>query len=173
MKRRMFALVGLTLLAMATSTGEAAAATATTYSISQATTTPEFQCTDVSCGTTVSGYTYTGDGTCQTNCSAYPPSPIRATLTFSVTRTYRSDTCKMRRGTGTLDASWPSDPQNPSVQGTFTFRSRGGKVVHLSGEITSSTVPGLFPPAPIRGSVAFPPSPCVGGTASAEVRFVT
>jgi hypothetical protein len=58
----------------------------------------------------------------------------------------------MRSGTGTLDASWPDDASTPSAQGTFSFRSKDGKLVTFSGQITSSTVAGLYPPARSGGS---------------------
>lgn len=150
----------------------AAASTITTYPVPSVSATPHFQCTDFGCGALI-GYDYTGDGTCASGCVGWPTDPIRVTLTFTVTRTYPPSPCKMKSGTGTLDASWPTDPITPSAQGTFSFKARHAKTVTFSGQITSSTVPVLTPSDPIRGFVTFPPSPCTGGTAAAQVSFIT
>jgi hypothetical protein len=173
----MFRRLALTLalasavLAPMISSSPAAASTVTTYSVPSVSATPHFQCNDSGCGALI-GYDYTGDGTCSSGCVGYPTDPIHVTLTFSVTRTFRNNPCKMKAGTGTLDASWPSDPNTPSAQGTFSFKAKGSRT-NFSGQITSSTVPGLFPPSPWRGFVTFPPSPCTGGTAAAQVSFIT
>jgi hypothetical protein len=77
----------------------------------------------------------------------------------------------MQRGTGTLDVTWPSDPTLPSAQGTFTFKAKDSKTVVFAGSITSSTVSVLLQGEPIEGFVTFPPSPCLGGTATAAFTF--
>ncbi len=167
-----FVLVALLLaLVIASSTAFASSTTGTTYSIAAATATPQFQCTDVGCGTAVIGYSYTGQGPCQTGCVGFPADPIDAALTFSVTRTYPPNPCRMQSGTGTLDVTWPNDPSLPSAQGTFTFKARDSKTVAFEGSITSSTVSVLLPNEPIEGFVTYPPNPCLGGTATAAFTF--
>jgi hypothetical protein len=77
----------------------------------------------------------------------------------------------MQRGTGILEMTWPSDPSLPSAQGTFTFKARDSKTVDFAGSITASTLSVLLPGEPIEGFVTYPPSPCVGGTATAAFTF--
>jgi len=78
----------LLVLVMASSTTAfASSTTGTTYSIAQATATPQYQCGEP-CVPILIGYSYTGQGTCQTGCVGFPGGPIDATLTFSVTRTH-------------------------------------------------------------------------------------
>ncbi len=79
--------------------------------------------------------------------------------------------CRMKSGTGTLEASWPDDPTLPAAQGTFTFNAHDSHAVVLAGSITSSSLSVLLPGAAIGGSVTYPPSPCTGGTAQAEISF--
>jgi hypothetical protein len=43
--------------------------------------------------------------------------------------------------------------------------------VVFAGSITSSTVSVLLQGEPIEGFVTFPPSPCLGGTATAAFTF--
>lgn len=70
-----------TVLALAVAPGGA------TYDFAAATATPHFSCTDIGCGALTS-YTYTGAGTCSAGCVGVPPSPLDATLAFSVVRTF-------------------------------------------------------------------------------------
>ncbi len=77
----------------------------------------------------------------------------------------------MQRGTGILDVTWPSDPSLPSAQGTFTFKAQDSKTVDFEGSITASTLSALLQGEPFNGFVTFPPSPCVGGTATAAFTF--
>ncbi len=167
-----FVLVALLLaLVIASSTAFASSTTGTTYSIAAATAAPQFQCTDVGCGTAVIGYAYTGQGICQTGCAGFPSGAIDATLTFSVTRTFPPSPCRMQRGTGLLDVTWPSDPSLPSAQGTFTFKAQDSKTVDFAGSITASTLSVVLQSEPIEGFVTFPPNPCLGGTATAAFTF--
>jgi hypothetical protein len=147
-----------------------ASSTETTYSIAQATATPQYQCGEP-CVPILIGYSYTGQGTCQTGCVEYPAGPIDATLTFSVIRTFPPNPCLMQRGTGILEVTWPSDPNLPSAQGTFTFKARDSKTVDFAGSITSSTLSVLLPGEPVNGFVTYPPNPCLGGTATAGFTF--
>jgi hypothetical protein len=158
------------LLVLASSTTAFASSTGTTYSIAQATATPQYLCTESGC-TILIGYSYTGQGTCQTGCVGYPTDPIDATLTFSVTRTFPPNPCLMQRGTGTLDVTWPSDPSLPSAQGTFTCKARDSKTVDFAGSITASTLSVLLQGEPISGFVTYPPNPCLGGTATTAFTF--
>ncbi|MDP9227096.1 MAG: hypothetical protein M3P18_25270 [Actinomycetota bacterium] len=142
-----------------------AATTTVTYAIAQAAATPVCQCNDTSCGTTVIGYTVTGPGTGQ-----FPPTPTYPssgdfTLTFSVARVFPSDHCRMKSGTGTLDVAWND---STTTTGTFSFKARDSKTLSLSGDITGGTSP-VYPPNPWRGFVAYPPSPCLGGTVPASI----
>jgi hypothetical protein len=165
-------LVALLLaLVIASSTAFASSSTGTSYSIAAATATPQFQCTEPCVVPTLIGYSYTGQGTCQTGCAGFPSDPVDATLTFSVTRTFPPNPCLMQRGTGTLDVTWPSDPLLPEAVGTFTFKARDSKTVDFAGSITSSTLSVLLPNEPIEGFVTFPPNPCLGGTATAAFTF--
>jgi hypothetical protein len=159
----------LLALVMASSTAFASS-TGTTYSIAQATATPQYQCGE-SCVPILIGYSYTGQGTCQTGCVGFPSDLVDATLTFSVTRTFPSNPCLMQSGTGIPEVTWPSDPSLPSAQGTFTFKARDSKTVDFAGSITSSTLSVLLQGEPFNGFVTYPPSPCVGGTATAAFTF--
>lgn len=151
-------------------TPAASAATTTTYSVPQASASPV--CPGEGCLVGgVSGYVYDGDGTCSSNCAGWPSDPTHATLTFSPTRVFASNTCKMKRGTGTIDVSWPSDPFTPSASGSFTFRARQGRL-SVSGQIDSATSGSpLYPSDPIHAFAAYPPSPCVTGTAAVSITF--
>jgi hypothetical protein len=116
-------LVALLLaLVIASSTAFASSSTGTSYSIAAATATPQFQCTEPCVVPTLIGYSYTGQGTCQTGCAGFPSDPVDATLTFSVTRTFPPNPCLMQRGTGTLDVTWPSDPSCPRLWGRSPSR---------------------------------------------------
>ena len=173
MKRTAFALILSLGTMMALATGPATATTtttATTYDVPAATATPQFFCTDFGCGALAS-YTYTGGGTCSAGCAGFPADPVDLTLTFSVARTFPPSPCKMKSGTGTLDASWPNDPSLPTVQGAFTFKARDSHFVNFSGSITTSSLLVLPIGEALGGSVAYPPSPCTGGTAPAEITF--
>jgi hypothetical protein len=168
-------LVGMALaLAMAGGPAEATTATTattgTTYEIASATATPRFFCTESGC-TALTGYTYTGEGACSVGCVGFPPGPLEVTLNFSVARTFPPSPCRMKSGTGTLEVSWPDDPTLPAAQGTFTFNAHDSHAVVLAGSITSSTLSVLAPGAAIGGLVTFPPSPCTGGIAQAEISF--
>jgi hypothetical protein len=46
--------------------------TGTSYDFAAATATPRFFCTDIGCGA-LTGYTYTGAGTCSAGCVGFPP----------------------------------------------------------------------------------------------------
>lgn len=155
---------------LALPSGPAAATTATTYDIAAATATPQFSCTEFGCGA-LTGYTYTGEGACSAGCVGFPPGRVAVTLNFSVVRTFPPSPCRMKSGTGTLDASWPDDPTLPTAQGTFTFNAHDSHAVVLAGSITFSSLSVLLPGAAIGGLVTFPPSPCVGGAAQAQVSF--
>ena len=152
------------------STAFASSTTGTAYSIAQATAMPQYQCGEP-CVPTLIGYSYTGQGTCQTGCVGFPGGPVDATLTFAVIRTYPPSPCRMKSGTGILEVTWPSDPSLPSAQGTFTFKAQDSKTVDFVGSITSSTLSVLLPGEPVNGFVTYPPSPCVGGTATAAFTF--
>jgi hypothetical protein len=166
-----FVLAALLLaLVMASSTAFASSSTGTIYSIAQATATPQYQCTDIGC-TTLIEYSYSGQGACQTGCVAFPSGPVDATLMFTVIRTFPPNPCLMQKGTGLLDVTWPSDPSLPSAQGTFTFKAQDSKSVDFEGSITASTLSVLLQGEPFNGFVTFPPSPCVGGTATAAFTF--
>src|SRR5258708_714160 len=166
-----FLLAALLLaLVMASSPAFASSSTGTAYSTAQATATPQYQCTDIGC-TTLIGYSYTGQGTCQTGCVGFPSGAIDATLTFSVTRTFPPSPCRMQRGTGLLDVTWPSDPSLPSAQGTFTFKAQDSKTVDFAGSITAIPLAVLLQGEPIEGFVTFPPTPSLGGTATAAFTF--
>ena len=170
MKRAALALVLVVGTAFALASGPAEATTATTYDIASATATPRFLCTEFGCGA-LTGYTYTGEGTCSAGCVGFPPGLVDVTLNFSVARTFPPSPCRMKSGTGTLEASWPDDPTLPAAQGTFTFNAHDSHAVVLAGSITSSSLSVLLPGAAIGGSVTYPPSPCTGGTAQAEISF--
>jgi len=157
-------------LVMASSTAFAGSSTGTTYSIAQATATPQYQCTDIGC-TTLIGYSYSGQGTCQTGCIGFPSGPIDATLMFSVIQTFPPNPCHIQRGTGILDVTWPGDPSLPSAQGTFTFKAQDSKTVDFEGGITTSTLSVVLQGEPVNGFVTFPPNPCAGGTATAAFTF--
>ena len=163
-------LAALLLAFVIASSTAAARSTGTTYTIAQATATPQGQCTDVGCITLI-GYVYTGGGICQTGCAGFPSGPIDATLTFSVLRTFPPNPCRMQSGTGLLAVTWPGDPGVPSAQGTFTFKARDAKTVDFEGSLTSSTLSGLLQGEPVTGFVTFPPNPCVGGGATAAFTF--
>jgi len=171
MRRTALALVLLVGTAFALAGGPAeATTTGTTYDVPSATATPQFFCTEFGCGA-LTGYTYTGEGTCSAGCVGFPPGAVDVTLSFSVARTFPPSPCRMKSGTGTLDASWPDDPTLPSARGTFTFNAHDSHGVVFSGSITSSTLSVLLPGEAIGGYVTFPPSPCTGGTAQAEISF--
>jgi hypothetical protein len=157
-------------LLIASSTAFASSSAGTGYSIAQATATPQYQCGEP-CVPTLIGYSYTGQGTCQTGCVGFPGGPVDATLTFSVTRTFPPSPCRMERGTGLLEVTWPSDPSLPSAQGTFTFKARDSKTVDFAGSITSSTLSVVLPGELVNGFVTFPPNPCLGGTSTAAFTF--
>jgi hypothetical protein len=169
--RRILLAVALTGAAFPAALPAGAAPAGTTYSVATAAAVPMYQCNDRTCGTTVIGYTYHGQGTCSSNCQGYPSDPIDVTLSFSVARTWPGDSCRMKTGTGTLDATWPTDPIAPTAHGTFSFRSKDRKAVPFSGEITSSTVSVLFPTDPTKGFVTYPSNPCTGGPATASITF--
>jgi hypothetical protein len=86
----------LLALVMASSPAKALS-TGTTYSIAQATATPQYQCGEP-CIPILIGYSYTGQGTCQTGCAGFPSGPVDATLTFSVTRTFPPAPAACREG---------------------------------------------------------------------------
>jgi hypothetical protein len=133
---------------------------------------PQYDCNDQGCGIDVKSYSFgSQDGTCVLNCTGWPTDPTSVSLFFSVTRVQKTDRCKMKTGTGTLDLQWPNDPATPVAQGTFVFKSRDSKTVVFSGQITSSTAAALSPSDPLLGSITFPPNPCTGGTAAASIRF--
>jgi hypothetical protein len=133
---------------------------------------PQYQCNDVGCGTDVISYTFRSqDGTCDACPAGWPTDPTTVSLLFSVTRVQKTDPCKMKIGTGTLDLQWPNDAATPTAQGTFVFKSRDSKTVVFSGRITSSTAAVLPSADPLHGSIGFPPNPCTGGTALASIRF--
>ncbi len=163
-------LAALLLAFVIASSPAKALSTGTTYSFAQATATPQYQCGEP-CVPILIGYAYTGQGTCQIGCAGFPSGPVDATLTFSVTRTYPPNPCRMQRGSGILDVTWPSDPSLPSAQGTFTFKAQDSKTVDFEGSITASTLSVLLQGEPIEGFVTYPPSPCVGGTATAAFTF--
>ncbi|HEY5985339.1 MAG TPA: hypothetical protein VIV12_02995, partial [Streptosporangiaceae bacterium] len=160
-----------TATATTASTATASTATAsTTYDIADATASPQFFCTDVACGA-LTGYVYTGDGACSVGCVGFPPGSVHVTLSFSVSRLFPPSPCMMKSGTGTLDASWPDDPNLSTAQGTFTFRAHDSHVMDLSGSITSSTLAAVPVGEALSGFVTFPPSPCTGGTTQAGLTF--
>jgi len=76
MKRAALALVLFVGTAFALASGPAEATTATTYDIASATATPRFFCTEFGCGA-LTGYTYTGEGTCSAGCVG--SRPVRST----------------------------------------------------------------------------------------------
>jgi hypothetical protein len=73
----------------------------------------------------------------------------------------------MKSGTGSLSASWPSNPGLPTAQGTFTLKARDSHTADFSGGITASSLWALPVGEALGGSVTYPPSPCTGGTAQA------
>ena len=167
-----FALVFALATAMALAPGPAGAATttSTTYDVPAATATAPLLCTD--CGPLPTyTITYAGNGTCSATCAGFPVDPAGLTLTFVVARFFPPSPCMMKSGTGTLSASWPSDPSLPTAQGTFTFKARDSHIVGFSGSITASALSALPVGEALGGSVTFPPSPCTGGTAPAELSF--
>ena len=168
-KRMAFALVFALATAMALAADPArAATTSTTYDVPTAT--APLLCTD--CGPQATyTITYTGNGTCSATCAGFPVDPAGLTLTFAVARFFPPSPCMMKSGTGTLSASWPSDPSLPTAQGTFTFKARDSHIVGFSGSITASALSALPVGEALGGSVTFPPSPCTGGTAPAELSF--
>ena len=168
-KRMAFALVFALATAMALAADPArAATTSTTYDVPTAT--APLLCTD--CGPQATyTITYTGNGTCSATCAGFPVDPADLTLTFAVARFFPPSPCMMKSGTGTLSASWPSDPSLPTAQGTFTFKARDSHIVDFSGSITASALSALPVGEALGGSVTFPPSPCTGGTAPAELSF--
>jgi hypothetical protein len=170
MKRAALALVLLVGTAFALASGPAEAATATTYDIAAATATPQFLCTEFGCGA-LTGYTYTGAGACSAGCVRFPPGLLDVTVNFSVARTFPPSPCRMKSGTGTLAVSWPDDPTLPAAQGTFTFNAHDSHAVVFAGSITSSSLSVVLPGEAIGGLVTFPPSPCTGGTAQAQLSF--
>ncbi len=87
----------LLALVMTSSTAFASSSTGTTYSIAQATATPQYQCTDIGC-TTLIEYSYSGQGDCQTGCVAFPSGPVDATLMFTVLRTFPPTPASCREG---------------------------------------------------------------------------
>jgi uncharacterized low-complexity protein len=158
-----------TVLALATSAA-GATATSTTYDVTTATATPPLLCTD--CGPVASyTITYTGDGTCSASCAGFPVDPMDVTLTFSVGRFFPPSPCKMKSGTGTLNVSWPNDPSLPAAEGTFTFKARDSHFADFSGSVITSSLSVLPAGETLGGSVTYPPSPCTGGTAQAEISF--
>ena len=166
MKLRMLApLVAMTVLAF----GQAHAATGTTFSLAAATATPSGACDTGDCG--ITGYDYSGDGSCSAGCAGFPTDPLRTTLTLRAAKFFSNNGCKLRSGTGSFDVSLPSDPMILSAHGTFSFKARDSKFLSLTGAITSSTVSRLYPSEPIKGLVAFPPNPCVGGVGSISLTF--
>jgi uncharacterized low-complexity protein len=120
MKRAALALVLFVGTAVGTAfalpSAPAEATTATIYDIAAATATPRFSCTEFGCGA-LTGYTYTGEGACSAGCVGFPPGRVAVTLNFSVASTFPPSPCRMKSGTGTLDASWPDDPTLPAAQG--------------------------------------------------------
>jgi len=159
-KRMAFALVFALATAMALAAGPAGAATtSTTYDVPTAT--APLLCTD--CGPQATyTITYTGNGTCSATCAGFPVDPADLALTFAVARFFPPSPCMMKSGTGTLSASWPSDPSLPTAQGTFTFKARDSHIVDFSGSITASALSALPVGDALGGSVTFPPSPCTG-----------
>ena len=127
-------------------------------------------CNDTFCSPFVSEYVYRGVASCTQNCVGMPVGQAVTTLTFSISRLAK-DGCTAKAGTGTLDVQWPDDPSTPSTQGTFSFKAKDSRTLTFSGGVTTSTVVVLYPPQPVRGTVGFPPSPCVGGTTSAAIAF--
>jgi hypothetical protein len=150
---------------------EATTTAATTYDIATATATPQFSCGEPCLAPVLTGYAYTGPGICSAGCAALPPDPIDVAVSFSVTDTFPPSPCHMKAGTGILDVSWPGGVGVPSVVGSFSFKARDSHLVAYSGTITSSTLPVLVPGQAISGFVIFPPSPCTGGSAPAQVTF--
>jgi hypothetical protein len=134
----------------------------------------EHDCNDTSCSPEVIAYAFIGDdAVCVQRCSGWPTDPTTVSLTFSITKVAANNPCKAKAGTGTLDLQWPNDVSTPVAHGTFTFKARDSKTLAMSGQITSSTVPLLYPPTPIHGTITFPPDPCVGGTSSATLAFAS
>jgi len=88
-----------------------ATTTGTTYDFAAATATPHFFCTDIGCGA-LTGYTYTGAGTCSAGCAGVPPSPLDATLAFSVVRTFPQITLGTAAPVPDL-AWWPAGQDSP------------------------------------------------------------
>jgi hypothetical protein len=171
-KRMAFALVFAlaTVMALTAAPAGAVTTTSTTYDVPTAAATAPLLCAD--CGPLPTyTITYTGDGTCSATCAGFPVDPADLTLTFAVARFFPPSPCMMKSGTGTLSASWPSDPSLPTAQGTFTFKARDSHIVDFSGSITASALSALTVGEAIGGSVTFPPSPCTGGTAQAELSF--
>ena len=132
---------------------------------------PQYHCNDAGCDPIVVGYTYDGSATCRGGCLGWPQDPTETRLSFSVTRAFSNDPCRMKNGTGTLDLSWPSDAGAPSARGTLTFKARDSHSVAFNGAISSSTTSALAVNEPLKGYVTFPPNPCVGGAASVSIAF--
>jgi hypothetical protein len=169
MMKRTLLLVCATALAFAGGILPASASTTVTYAITQAAATPVYQCNDTSCGTTVTGYTVNGPGTVQSPPAPTYPSAGDFTLTFSADRVSPSDSCRMKSGTGTLDVVWND---STTSTGTFSFKARDSKTLSLTGKITGGTSP-VYLPNPLRGFVAFPLSPCLGGAVPASITLIS
>jgi hypothetical protein len=88
-----------------------ATTTGTSHDFAAATTTPQFFCTDIGCGA-LTGCTYTGAGTCSAGSVGVPPSPLDATLAFSVVRTFPQITLGTAAPAPDL-AGWPAGQDSP------------------------------------------------------------
>lgn len=131
---------------------------------------PQYDCNDAGCGKIVIGYSFTGPGTCQSGCLSWPSGSTETALSFSVARTFTSDACRMKTGTGTLDLSWPDDPL-AVARATLMFKARDSHTIAFTGAITSSTTSALRISDRLKGFVGFPPNPCDGGTTSGSITF--
>jgi hypothetical protein len=171
MKRATFGLVLSYACVLALAAAPARASTGgTTYDFPSATATPQFLCTEAGCAA-LNGYIYSAASGCSAGCAQYPPGPVDVSLAFSVPRTFPPSPCRMKSGTGTLAASWPGDPSLPTADGTFAFKARDSHTVDFSGSITASTLSVLPSGSTVRGIVTYPPSPCTGGLATAQITF--
>lgn len=162
-------LVGV-LLTVVPAAAPAGAATDTYLRFDDITGESQHDCQDAVCSPDVISYSFSSTtGACAQNCTGWPTDPVTASLTFSITRLSANNPCKAKAGTGTLDLSWPLDAATPTASGSFTFKARDSKTLTFAGQLTTSTVSVLYPPQPIRGTIGFPPNPCVGGSTSATI----
>jgi hypothetical protein len=117
----------------------------------------------------VDTYDWTGTASCIQNCTGVPASGDFALHLSAAGRAYPPSPCVSKRVTGTFSATW-SDATLTTA--SLSGRSQDGKSYSILGTVDPAST--HYPSDPIRGTVAFPPTPirpghrdaCTVGTVS-------